>query len=145
MEIIAAIIASGLLTTLITLIATRKNRESEQEKIEADAAGAISEAWSRLTGPLVDRVQALESESLSKTAEVNTLRSRVKQLEDASQTKQVEIEALQKRVSELEVAGLEKDIVIENQLNRIRELESEVGILKKQLEDLGQKPRTKKL
>ena len=144
MEIIAAIIASGLLTTLITLIATRKNRESEQEKIEADAAGAISEAWSRLTTPLIERVKVLECESLSKEAEVNILCGRIEQLEDASQTKQAEIAALQERVSELEEAGLEKDRVIESQLNRIRELESEVGILKKQLEELGQKPRTKK-
>ena len=144
MEIIIAIVASGLLTTVITLFATRKNRESEQEKIEADAAGAISEAWSRLTGPLVDRVKALECESINKETEANTLRNRVKQLEDASQTKQAEIIALQERVTELEQAGLEKDRVIESQLNRIRELESEVGILKKQLEELGQKPRTKK-
>lgn len=123
MEIIAAIIGSGIVTTLITLFVTRRNRESEREKTEADTAGAIGDAWSRLLAPMEKRIQALECESIQKDKEIKELKQ---------------------RIEELEAAGIEKDKVIESQLGRIRELESEVGILKKQLEELGQKPRTRK-
>lgn len=123
MEIIAAIIGSGIVTTLITLFVTRRNRESEREKTEADTAGAIGDAWSRLLVPMEKRIQALECESIQKDKEIKELKQ---------------------RIEELEAAGIEKDKVIESQLGRIRELESEVGILKKQLEELGQKPRTRK-
>lgn len=123
MEYIAAIIGSGLLTSLITLWVTRRNRNSDREKTEADTAGAIGEAWSKLLAPMEKRIQRLECES---------------------QEKDREIEDLKKRIAELEAAGLEKDKTIQGQADQIKELELEVVTLKRQLEELGQKPRTKK-
>lgn len=123
MEYVAAIIGSGLLTSLITLWVTRRNRDSDREKTEADTAGAIGDAWSRLLAPMEKRIQALECES---------------------EAKDKKIKELQQRIEELEAAGLVKDKTIQDQANRIQELESEVITLKRQLEDLGQKPRTKK-
>ena len=123
MEIIAAIIGSGIVTTLITLFVTRRNRESEREKTEADTAGAIGDAWLKLLAPMEKRIVALECESESKDKEIKELK---------------------KRIEELEAAGLVKDKTIQDQANRIQELESEVVTLKRQLEELGQKPRTKK-
>jgi uncharacterized coiled-coil protein SlyX len=123
MELAIAIIGSGLLTTLITLFFTRRNRESECEKTEADAAGAIGDAWMKLLTPMEKRITALECESADK--------DRL-------------IKELQKRIEELEAAGLVKDRTIQGQADRIKELESEVDTLKKQLESLGQKPKVKK-
>lgn len=123
MELIAAIIGSGLLTTLITLLVTRKNRESEREKLEAEAAGSIGDAWAKLLNPMKKRIAALECELAAKD---------------------LQIRELQKRVQELEAAGLEKDKTIQDQADRIKELESVVDALKKQLESLGQKPKVKK-
>lgn len=123
MELAIAIIGSGLLTTLITLFFTRKNRESDREKTEADAAGAIGDAWMKLLTPMEKRITALECESADK--------DRL-------------IKELQKRIEELEAAGLVKDKTIQGQADRIKELESEVNTLKRQLESLGQKPKVKK-
>lgn len=123
MELAIAIIGSGLLTTLITLFFTRRNRESEREKMKADAAGAISDAWMKLIDPMEKRITDLEC---------------------ASNAKELMIRELQKRIEELEAAGLVKDRTIQDQADRIKELESEVDTLKKQLEILGQKPKVKK-
>lgn len=108
---------------MITLWVTRRNRDSDREKTEADTAGAIGEAWARLMAPMEKRITALECESADK--------DRL-------------IKELQKRIEELEAAGLVKDKTIQGQADRIKELESEVDTLKKQLESLGQKPKVRK-
>lgn len=144
MEIIAAVIGSGIVTTLITLFVTRRNRESDREKTEADTAGAIGNAWSRLLTPMEKRISALECESAAKDQVVQDLQKRIDELEVSAEEKDRMIKELQLRVQELEAAGLVKDRTIQGQADRIKELESEVDTLKKQLESLGQKPKVKK-
>ena len=144
MELVLAVIGSGVLTTLVTLFVTRKNRESEREKVEADAAGAIGDAWSKLLTPMEKRISALECESEAKDRMIRELQPRIEELEAAGLEKDRWIKELQKRIEELEAAGLVKDRTIQGQADRIKELESEVDTLKKQLESLGQKPKVKK-
>lgn len=150
-EVIIAIVGSGALTTLITLFALRKNRGSERKKIEADAASTIGDAWANLVDPMERRIAALECEAGKKNERIGALEcesekknERIKALEDALDKKDEMIKELQRRIEELEAAGLVKDITIQGQAVRINELESEVDTLKKQLEELGQNPRTKK-
>ena len=144
MELVLAVIGSGVLTTLVTLLVTHKNRESEREKIEADAAGAIGDAWSKLLNPMEKRITSLERDSATKDLVIRKLQQRIDELEASAAEKDLMIKELQQRVQELEASGLEKDRTIQGQADRIKELESEVDTLKKQLESLGQKPRVKK-
>lgn len=144
MELVLAVIGSGVLTTLVTLFVTRKNRESEREKVEADAAGAIGDAWSRLLTPMEKRIASLECDSAAKDQLTQKLQHRIDEIEASGLEKDRRIRELQLRVQELEASGLEKDRTIQGQADRIKELESEVDTLKKQLESLGQKPKVKK-
>lgn len=144
MELVLAVIGSGVLTTLVTLFITRKNRESEREKVEADAAGAIGDAWSKLLTPMEKRIASLECDSAAKDLVIQKLQQRIDELEVSAEEKDRLIKELQKRIEELEAAGLVKDKTIQGQADRIKELESEVDTLKKQLESLGQKPKVKK-
>ena len=142
-ELILAIVGSGVLTTVITLFVTRRNRKSEQEKLEADAAGAISEAWSRLMVPLENRVKLMECDLLGKQDEIDKLKKRLDVTEKELAARNTEIQELKRRIVELEAGGLEKDRTILAQAGRIQDLENEVTVLRKQLDDLGQNPRTK--
>lgn len=87
-----------------------------RRKNNADTANSISEAWEKLIQPM----QA--------------------QLDNNG----TEITNLKNKIADLECSGREKDKTIAAQNERIQELTDEVAELRKQLEDIGQKPKTKK-
>lgn len=108
-EIIGIIFGSGVLSAVITAVATRR-------KNNADADNTISEAWSKLIEPMQAQLDKNGSE----------------------------IASLKNKIADLECSGREKDKTIAAQNERIQELTDEVAELRKQLEDIGQKPKTKK-
>lgn len=134
-EVVIAVIASGFLSSIVTIIATRRKISAEADSSQASAIHSISEAWTNLIAPMEARIRMLENESVSKQEQLRKLRSETECLRVELMAKQREIEALTARVLELERAGFAKDETIEGQACRIRELENEVSTLRLKLKD----------
>jgi len=131
---------------------------AEAEKTEADTAKVIGEAWAALLRQLQDQVKAQNEQITNMTcqqskseSEIKDLSNQVQHLTDVLEEKNALISELTTQVQAMQQSQAAKDETITSQGRtiasqgqRIQELEEVQEVLRQQILELGQKPRSKR-
>lgn len=137
--VLIALLSSGGVATVITLIADRRRHKAETakaaaeaEKVEADTASQITAAALSLVEPLRCRIEVLEAERIAQDQQIAELEREVRSLKHEVLILTQAGAAKDGRISKLEEKVRLKDNRILELEKRVAELEAEVARLQQE-------------